>query len=202
MTARPLHILLVEDNPGDVRLTREALREAEGFLFTYTHAASIACSLERLFSEEFDIALVDLSLPDSQGLNGPEQIMNAFPELPVVILTGLDDEAVGVNAVQAGAQDYLIKGQSDGKLMVRVIRYSIERKQAEIEREKMLKELQDLFQQVKTLRGLLPMCAWCKKIRDDNGEWVMLETFIGQHSNADVTHGICPECTEKHLRKH
>ena len=76
-------------------------------------------------------------------------------------------------------------------------RDSTERKRAEEEREKLIRELQDALANVKTLRGLLPICAYCKKIRDDKGYWNRLESYIRDHSGAEFTHGICPECLKK-----
>lgn len=201
MSSKVLHLLLVEDNPGDVRLVKEMLRDVDRFTPDLTHVTTLAEAIGHLDQHAADLILLDLSLPDAHGMRSAGRIIDTYHHLPVVILTGLDDEAVGLEAVQRGAQDYLIKGQLDSRLFTRVILYSIERKLAELEKEKLIKELQELFTQVKALRGLLPMCAWCKRIRDDQGDWVGLESYIQQHSNADVTHGICPECAGKRFQK-
>ncbi len=201
MANKTYSILLVEDNPGDARLVKEMLREIDRIECALTHVTSLAEAIAYLDQDTPDIVFLDLSLPDAQGLRSAGRIIDTYQQLPVVILTGLDDESVGLEAVHRGAQDYLVKGQLDSKLFTRVLLYSIERKQAELEKEKLIKELQDLFTQVKTLRGLLPMCAWCKRIRNDQGEWMGLESYIQQHSNADVTHGICPECAGKRMQK-
>ena len=202
MANKVYSILLVEDNPGDARLVKEMLREIEDrFTCSLTHVTSLAEAIAFLDQNAPDIIFLDLSLPDASGLRSAGRIIDAYHQLPVVILTGLDDESIGLEAVHRGAQDYLVKGQLDSRLFTRVMLYSIERKQAELEKEKLITELQDLFTQVKTLRGLLPMCAWCKRIRDDQGDWVGLESYIQQHSNADVTHGICPECASKRFQK-
>jgi len=197
MTSKNLHILLVEDNPGDMRLVKEMLKEANRFPFRLAHVQTHSQAIAYLEQETPDIVFLDLTLPDSQGLASAGRIIDKYHNLPVVILTGLDDESTGLEAVHRGAQDYLVKGQIDARLIARVTLYAIERKQAELEKEGLITELQDLFTQVKTLRGLLPMCAWCKRIRDEQGDWVALESYIQQNSNADVTHGICPECASK-----
>jgi CheY-like chemotaxis protein len=201
MTNKTLKILLVEDNPGDARLVREMLREVQRITPQLEHVSSLAEAIAHLEDHAPDVVLLDLTLPDGHGLSGAGRIIDAYHHLPVVILTGLDDEAVGLEALHRGAQDYLVKGQTESRLFTRVLLHAIERKATELEKEKLITELQSLFQQVKTLRGLLPMCAWCKRIRDDNGEWVGLESFITQHSNADVSHGICPECAGKQKQK-
>jgi DNA-binding response OmpR family regulator len=197
MTSKTLHILLVEDNPGDMRLVKEMLTEADRFPFRLAHVHSHAQACAYLEQADPDIVFLDLTLPDSQGLASAGRMIDKYHGLPFVILTGLDDESTGLEAVHRGAQDYLVKGQIDARLVARVTLYAIERKQAELEKEALITELQDLLTQVKTLRGLLPMCAWCKRIRDERGEWVVLESYIQQNSNADVTHGICPVCASK-----
>lgn len=122
-----IRILLVEDNPGDVRLIREALSEVPHFRIQMDHVDCLKAAQETLARDEHDLVLLDLSLPDSQGLETVEKTGNAAPNIPIVILTGLDDVNTGIQAVRSGAQDYLIKGEVTGHLLVRAIRYAIER---------------------------------------------------------------------------
>jgi PleD family two-component response regulator len=187
-------ILLVEDNPGDARLVKEMLFSEKHFKHVLSHVTTLQQAREYLSGTSPDVVLLDLSLPDGLNKTSAINLIESFTDVPIVILTGLDDDSVGLESIQRGAQDYLIKGQADSKLMVRVIRYSIERKQADRDKERLIRELQELFSQVKTLRGLLPMCTQCKRIRDDRGDWVVLEAFIQDHSNTDIAHGTCPEC--------
>ncbi|MBF0371929.1 MAG: response regulator, partial [Alphaproteobacteria bacterium] len=124
----PIHVLLVEDNPGDARLVREMLSEGDsGGRFRIEDAATMATALEALGEREFQVVLLDLSLPDSQGLDTVAQIRRARPTLPIVVLTGLADEEMAVRAVQGGAQDYLVKGQGEGWVIRRAIRHALER---------------------------------------------------------------------------
>jgi signal transduction histidine kinase len=120
-------VLLVEDNPGDARLARELLGEVESFEFELEHVERLADAIAALSRTRFDVVLLDLSLPDSQGLDGIAALQKAVPALPIVVLTGRSDDGVAIDVLKAGADDYLIKGQGDGHLMVRAIRYSIER---------------------------------------------------------------------------
>lgn len=194
-------ILLAEDNPGDVRLVKEALKDGR-VPYELLHAKDGVEALEILANPESltpDVMLLDLNLPRKTGIEVLAELLNRreLNTVPVVILTGLDDETVALEAIRQGAQDYLIKGELESRLFARVIRYSIERKQAALEREQFIRERQDLFSQIQTLRGLLPMCAWCKRIRDEDGNWHPLEKYISEHSSSDVTHGICPECKAK-----
>lgn len=137
MDTKPIRALLVEDNPGDSRLIREMLTEARGATFDLKYADRLQAALEQLSEGGIDVVLLDLGLPDSKGLETLSKTYAQAPKVPVVVLTGLHDETVGVQAVNRGAQDYLIKGQINVSLLVRTVRYAIERKQAE-ERESQL----------------------------------------------------------------
>jgi len=128
-----LRILLVEDNPGDARLTRELLLESGALDFDMAHVTTLGEALQRLAAESFDIVLLDLSLGDAQGLETVVRVHQRFPLVPVIVLSGLDDEGKAVEAVQNGAQDYLVKGQGDGYLTRRAIRYAIERKRVHLQ---------------------------------------------------------------------
>jgi GAF domain-containing protein/DNA-binding response OmpR family regulator len=127
----PIRILLIEDNPGDARLLQEMLTEAQGFSYSLDHVERLSTGLERLESQSTDIVLLDLSLPDSHGLDTFAQVLAKAPAVPVVVLSGLDDGNMAVSAVRTGAQDYLVKGTVDSNLLTRAIHHAIERKRAE-----------------------------------------------------------------------
>jgi PAS domain S-box-containing protein len=130
MNLEGIRILLVEDNPGDARLFLELVRETGAGRLKLEHVERLDTALEKLSSEPFDIVLLDLSLPDEQGLATLVRTHAHAPKVPIVVLTGLDDEALAVKAVRAGAQDYLVKGNVDGDLLVRSVRYASERGRA------------------------------------------------------------------------
>lgn len=129
-----IRVLLVEDNPGDARLIREMLSEVREVAFDVQRGDRLSTSLERLAEGGIDVVLLDLSLPDSQGLETFARVSAQAPDVPVVLLTGLDDADLAVKAVREGAQDYLVKGQLDSSLLVRSIRYAVERHRAQVER--------------------------------------------------------------------
>ena len=125
-------MLLVEDNPGDAKLLEKTLSDEEPGRFELTCVEHLSAALEHLAGNQFDIALLDLSLPDSEGLETFIELNVRAPELPIVVLTGLADDTVAERAMRTGAQDYLVKGEvSDGRVLRRSIRYAIERKRAD-----------------------------------------------------------------------
>jgi PAS domain S-box-containing protein len=128
---RPFKVLLIEDNPGDARLIREMLVKERGAPFDLERADCLSTGLERLAAGGIDVALLDLSLPDSRGFDTFARVHAQAPEVPIVVLTSLDDEELAVKAVRKGAQDYLVKGHVDEYLLTHAIRYGIERKWAE-----------------------------------------------------------------------
>lgn len=134
---KPIDILLVEDNPGDARLLQLYLSETNLGTPTLERVETLSAARERVAARAPDVILLDLSLPDAHGMATIAGALAAAPEIPIIVLTGLDDESVALNAVQAGAQDYLVKGQVDGAVLGRAIRYAIERKQLAREREQL-----------------------------------------------------------------
>ena len=135
MSDNPIKVLLIEDNRGDARLIREILSEATWRLFEIEVAERLSEGLETLSAATFDVVLLDLSLPDSSGLETLTGIQANAPQTPVVVLTGLDDDMLAIEAVRRGAQDFLVKGHINAELLSRAIRYSIERKNAEKEKD-------------------------------------------------------------------
>lgn len=123
-----INALLIEDNPGDARLIRLMLADADSDLFNLEHVERLSSGLQRLTEGGIDIVLADLSLPDSQGLETFSRLHARAPQVPIIVLSGLNDTKMALNAVHDGAQDYLIKGQVDGQLLARAMRYAIERK--------------------------------------------------------------------------
>jgi diguanylate cyclase (GGDEF)-like protein/PAS domain S-box-containing protein len=125
-------ILLIEDNPGDARQVEEILKDVPGFLFKIERADRLSKGLECLKADGVDIVLLDLNLLDSNGYETYQKLHSNFPDVPAVLLTGLEDEELGLRAVRDGAQDYLVKGNLDGNMLARSIRYAMERKQSAI----------------------------------------------------------------------
>jgi signal transduction histidine kinase len=148
MNPGPIKILLVEDNPSDARLLREVLQEMDSAEFEMIHVERLSEALDCLARKRFDVILSDLSLPDTYGLETLIQLHEQAPGIPIIVLTGNDDETLGLKAVQTGAQDYLTKGKVDCSLLVRTIRYAIERHRMGVELEQTRRqqlEMKDQF---------------------------------------------------------
>ena len=126
MSSEPIKVLLVEDNLADAGLLYEGLEEALPEQFQTTHVRRLSEALEYLWEETCDVVLLDLGLPDSHGLDTLVVLRAQSPGVPIVVLTGFQDEALAVEALKGGAQDYLVKGQADGKMLGRTMRYAIE----------------------------------------------------------------------------
>src|SRR6185369_9416384 len=128
-------VLLIEDNPGDARLIREMLAEDPDAPFDLHFAERLAHGLDFLANKPASVVLLDLSLPDSLGLETFAKVYAHSPGVPIIVLTGTDDKTVALKAVQGGAQDFLVKGKLDHELLVRAMQYSIERKRYQVQIE-------------------------------------------------------------------
>lgn len=126
-----LKILLIEHEPDFARLVKGVLEEAKGASFEVTLVGQMQAGLARLADGEFDLALIDLSLPDGAGLANIKRLEAEAPRVPVIVLGHVSDEAVAIEAVHEGAQDYLVKSQLNPQLLGRAIRYAVERQCAD-----------------------------------------------------------------------
>lgn len=188
-------LLLIEDNENDAVLIRRFLTSGQKMHIDVEVAGGLSSALKHLEGMKYDVILSDLGLPDSWGLDTFIKVHSACPDTPIIVLTGMDDEAIALEAMQKGAQDYFVKSHINSRNMIRVILYAIER-------QKLLTRLEDSLKEIKTLRGLLPICAWCKKIRDDKGYWKKVEDYITELTGTEFTHGICPACNAKLLEQY
>jgi hypothetical protein len=143
MSDERLKVLLVEDNAGDARLIQESLSEAKGEPFEVEIADRLSAALERLGKGGIDAVLLDLALPDSQGWGTFDTIKGKAPTIPVIVLTGLGDEALALKMVKKGAQDYVAKMELNGGILPRAIRYAVERERTDQQIRKLNEELEE-----------------------------------------------------------
>ena len=310
-----INIMIIEDDLNYARSLKRMLSyKPVGILpeagLKILNFGTLNKALKFLKSNNVDIILLDLFLPDSKGINTLEKVNSIMPNIPIIVLTGMiDDVNTAVSFIEKGAQDFLMKNDINVNLLFRSIMYAVERKKifveledylkkyqsseanlrnlienhadaiivvgqdgivlyinpaaemlfgkskkeligslfgfpivtgnkteisiikknnntvgdmrvvkllwegeqsylasirdvtqqkkAESERERLIKELEESLKKIKTLSGFIPICAWCKNIRDDQGYWNNLEKYIEEHSLAEFTHSICPKCQEK-----
>jgi signal transduction histidine kinase len=148
MTSLPIQVLLIEDNPGDARLSREMLRESGSLKFEVTRSSTLAEAVNHLATAAANIVLLDLGLPDASGLDAVRKVHALAGRIALIVLTGLDDEEIATQALTEGAQDYLIKGKIGTHGLLRAIRYAIERQRMQVETDKIRKlqlQLRDEF---------------------------------------------------------
>ena len=204
MEDRQTKVLLIEDDPGDARMIAEMLSDSEagGTLFDVENADRLLAGLTRIQKGGIDVVLLDLGLPDSSGLDTFETVHDQAPEVPIVMLTGLGDTELALEGMSKGAQDYLVKGNVDGDLLARTIRYAIERKAAEehiAHLNSVLKAIRNVNQLIvtETERGsLLRKCcdalvdardydaAWLGSLSDDG----TFDMVVGSGFREDITH--------------
>ena len=143
-------VLLIEDNPGEALLLRTSLAELDDFPVEVLHARTLSMGIDWLAREMIEVVLLDLGLPDSQGLDTVTKLISQETEVPIVVLTGLDDKTVALEAMKRGAQDFLVKDALvDSELLVRTIRYSIERKRAELALRESNRQLEEALRELR-----------------------------------------------------
>jgi len=178
MGKNEIKILLIEDNPADARLVFEMLKGLIEPSFSIVHAGLFDEGMKKLENDKFDTCVLDIGLPDSRGFEGLKKISKKYPTIPVILLTGVDDENLGIEAMHSMAADYLVKGRIDAALFVRSIRYSIERKKLETilrEREQRLRLATDA--------GRLGVFIWNIKTDEVHWENDLMRSIFGYSQN-------------------
>ncbi|EKF86419.1 PAS domain S-box protein [Methanobacterium formicicum] len=197
-----INVMLVEDNPGDAVIINEMFREIPQIQFNIFHAQRLSEGVDAISKNDFHIILLDLQLPDSQGTQTFNQIHKLVPEIPIIILTGLEDEDFAIDIVGEGAQDYLVKGQVDSKLLARCINYSIERKHIEHQ----LRESEEKYRlMVEKIHSGVFFVDSQNQLSYVNKQMAkMLGFTVTEMLNKDISQFTNPEgesCFKKHLQK-
>lgn len=197
----PVRVLVVDDSELFRRSTCRILQilgyEVAGEAENGRQAVSETLQLHP------DLVLMDVEMPELSGIEAAREIQAAYPT-PIVLLTAHESPDLIREARDAGVAAYLVK-PLDAQEMQRIVTIALARFEdwmallhANNELAQRNAQLQKALKAIKTLRGLLPVCAWCgRKIQNEAGEWVALETYIEMNSEAELTHGICPECLQK-----
>ncbi len=191
-------VLMVDDEPINIRIIKETIRE----YCQVSAAVSGENALEIAFSDTPpDLILLDVTMPDMDGHEVCRRLKAdpATESIPIIFLTAKtssEDETLGF---ELGAVDYIIKPFNSAIVKARVnlhLKLKQYRDQLENKNRQLLKALED----VKQLSGIVPICAKCKKIRNDSGYWQQVEQFIADHSNAQFSHGYCPDCYQEQMK--
>ena len=186
-------ILVADDTPSNLELVNEILGQEYELIIAINGAEA----LELARTGCPDLILLDVMMPELDGLEVCRRLKaeRLTASIPVIFLTALSDAEALLQGFQAGGSDYVGKPFNPEELQARVATH-LGLKQA-LDRERTLRmALEAALAEVKQLSGLLPICAWCKKIRDDQGEWNQLEEYLSTRSEVDFTHGVCPECAK------
>jgi YesN/AraC family two-component response regulator len=189
----PVRVLIVDDEPLVVEAI-QGMVESMGYLVV-GKAADGHQAIEAVESLHPDVILMDIKMPRMNGLEAADQIQERHPT-PVVLLTAHETQDFVERAGAAGVGAYLLK-PPQAHVLRRAITIAIARFDDLVELRRLNAELEEALDKVKLLSGLIPICASCKKIRDDEGYWNQLEAYISAHSEAVFSHSICPECTER-----
>jgi DNA-binding NtrC family response regulator len=201
---KSLRLLVIEDLEEDARLLLRFFHRA-GYEVTSQRVETEAAMQTALAGSAWDLVISDYSLPGFDAIAALKVLQRSGQDLPFIIISGVVGEETAVAAMKAGAHDFLLKHRLE-RLIPAVERElgdaeaRREHRRVEADRQRLIAELKAALAQVKTLSGLLPICAWCKKARDDDGYWHDLESYIAAHSEAEVSHGICPECQHRHFK--
>jgi DNA-binding response OmpR family regulator len=196
MMTESAKILVVDDDPTWLRAVVRLLTHAG---YDVADAGTGQAGLAAMRTNQPDLVLLDIILPDVNGLELCRQIKttDAFARVFVILMSASqissDEQSLGL---ETGADGYIARPISNRELVARV-QALVRIRKAEAERDRLSAELQQTLAEVKTLRGFLPICASCKKIRDDQGFWSEVESYITRHSEARFSHGICPDCAKR-----
>lgn len=197
-----ISLLVVEDNPADAALVREFLRDNGAMAYEIDTAESLGGALELLARKSVDVVLLDLSLPDSSGIETVRHLVGKQSRPAIIVLTGLQDEEVALQSVRFGAQDYLEKRNLSPEMLQRAISYSLERKKAIREKENLLADLSLALERIEKLQGLLPVCPSCKKIHAEDDRWYQAEDYFQLRGGSHAGQNVCPDCLhDLHGRK-
>ncbi len=194
MTDNTLRILLVDDDDIDRMSVTRHIRQ-NSLPYEVKSASSENTALDQLKKHAFDVILLDYNLGVTRGLD----LLPYTNGTPVILVTGAGSETVAAEAMRKGAYDYLIKDSNRNYLamLATTINKVLDRKKIEDEKDRLIDELREALAEIKSLQGIVPICANCKNIRDDKGFWQRVEVYLSDHSNAKFSHGICPDCIKK-----
>jgi len=187
-------ILIVDDTVANIQVLNESLQAEYRILFATNGSEALKVALESIP----DLILLDIMMPEMDGYEVCRRVKAdpALKDIPVIFTTALSEVTDERKGLDLGAADYITKPFNPDILKLRVKNH-LQLKEQRDQLARLVNELQDAMAKVKLLSGFLPICASCKNIRDDEGYWTQIESYIRDHSEAQFSHGICPDCVKK-----
>jgi len=182
-----IRVLVVDDNEGDFALIRAHLQDIEYPVYTVEWASNFESGRQTIKSARHDVYLVDYRLGAKDGVALIRDAVAAGCDAPILLLTGERSREVDREAMEAGAVDYLVKDGVSPDSLERAIRYGIREKRT-------LRELRAAVEQLNHLRGIIPICMYCNRLRGDKDYWQQVDVYLEKYAGASLSHGICPSC--------
>ena len=194
MSGKKQKILIVDDTPANIQILNEFLMGDYDIYFAMNGKDALL-NAQTVIP---DLVLLDIMMPEMDGYEvcGALKENSLLKDIPVIFITALNQEDHETRGLGLGAIDYITKPFNPEIIRLRVNNH-MELKRHRDALALRNEELREALSKIKTLSGLIPICASCKKIRDDKGYWTQIESYIHEHSDADFSHGICPECMKK-----
>jgi DNA-binding response OmpR family regulator len=189
-----ISMLVVEDNPADAALVKEYLRDTVTVNYEVETIDTLSEALSVLSRRNVDIVLLDLSLPDSSGVETVRTLTGRCPQVAIIVLTGLEDENAATQSLRFGAQEYLEKRNLSASMLRRTISYALERKKALREKDNLLADLTLALERIELLQRLLPVCPSCRKIHAEDNRWYQADEYFKNRGGDLVEQDICPSC--------
>lgn len=188
------NVLIIEDDPDDAELIRRFLEADAGGNFRPEVVSTLALAMKGAASKQYDVVLLDLTLPDSTGIETVRKVVRWYPDLPVIVLTARSGDKTAIESLRYGAQDYIEKKHVSSAWLGRAVRHAIERRQILNQKEELLTDLGAALEEIEKLEKALDVCSCCKKIRNEKGKWEPLDSYLQTRAGRGVKQGICPEC--------
>ncbi|HDQ14100.1 MAG TPA: response regulator [Sediminispirochaeta sp.] len=185
-------VLIVDDVEENVEILYSMLKDEE---YRFAMAFSMQQTYLAVERELPDLILLDVMLPDGNGFEMAREIREKYAEeaIPIIFVTARARTEDKIEGFKAGGVDYITKPFEEKEVLARV-RTHVELRKIRKEQEQLIAQLQQALSEVKQLREIIPICASCKKVRDDQGYWIQVEQYLSEHSGSQISHGLCPDC--------
>ncbi len=194
-----ISVLIIENNQEKFKLINDYLIENNkmtDYTFSLEYYDNLTDASEYLTKNKRNIVIINLSLLNIDGIGNFYKIKYLSANAGLIIFSDHHNEELAIRMVKEGAQDYLLDQDLEAKSLYKSIKYSLELKKNLVEKEALIMELKVSQERIKLLKGLIPVCLWCKQTRDDDGYWQQVEIYVSTHSESMFSHAVCPNCSK------